>query len=341
MERYKPFYNQPKDARGGSLQTLTPDEGVMDELLLPTQTELPGTVEEIIYSVGERGNDVMDVFRWFKDDGFGENWVLGDERRLAKDLVDFSQGTPTDFPIWNCIGFEWIKDPKGGFPFCNITNNLDAAITWYFKDKIQEMSEMLSFIENPTISILVPSNEAFDGRVWRYKQPLEEREKVINETVEGLNERFGTLLLPENTTVQAVRWDDFLTNLNAEKTPAEYSIEGEKRVKESRNFAKIVKEATKSGRKYLERNGITNVTNGDLLAKRQIEYYGVYAGEGVFYEELKKRGRNVIVTNFEEMRVSQMAFLGSNGATSFVTPIKWQRMQEFYQWEAQQIAKRK
>lgn len=341
MEKLKYFYNKPGDTLQGTISRADSSADVMDELSIQTNENFPNTVEEIIYAEPS-GNDIMDVFQWFKNDGFGENWVLGgNERLFAKNLVSFAQGKPTDFPIWNCIGFQWLKDPKAGFPFCNITNNLDATITWYFKDKIQEMCEMLSFIGNPNISILIPSNEALDERVWRYKQPLREREKILNEAVDGLNERFGSLLLPENASVQATRWDDFLSRLKANKTPAEYSETGEKRVKAASNFSKILKEAIKSGRRYLAQNGITNITNDKLLANRQIMYYGVYAGEGVAYEELTQSGRNIMVVNFEEMRVSQMAFLGSNGSVPFVTPIPWQKMQQYYRWEAQQIAKRK
>lgn len=332
---------QPRDISLGIPTPIPADVGVMNELVTQAEDNLPNTVEEIIYSE-TNGNDIMDVFRWFKDSGFGQNWVLGNRERLfANNLVSFSRGIPTDFTIWNCIGFEWIKDPKAGFPFCNITNNLDAAITLHFKDRIQEICEMLSFIGNPQVSVLVPSNEALDERVWRYRQPLEERQRVINEAVKGLNERFQGLQLPENATVQAVRWDDFLASRGAQRAPAEYSKDGEKRVRESQNFGKITKEAIKSGRRYLVQNGIANVTNNDLLAERQIMYYGVYAGEGVAYEELRKGGRNIIVVNFEEMRVSQMAYLGSASSTAFVTPITWRQMQEYYRWEALQIAKRK
>lgn len=316
------------------------DAGIMAELEVQA-TVLPKTIEEIIYSE-PNGNDIMDVFQWFKENGFGENWVVGNnERQFASTLVSFSQGKPTDFPVWNCIGFQWIKDTRGGFPFCNLRNNLDAAISIYYQDTIQEMCEMLSFIGTPQVSILLPSNEALDERVWRYRQPLEERQDVIAQAVAGINARFQDVRLPSNATVQAVRWDDFLKSRGAQKTAEEYSEEGEKRVKASPNFLKIRREAIKSGRKYLEQNGITNVTNDDLLAERQIMYYGVYAGEGVAYEELQASGRNIAVVNFEEMRVSQMAYLGSNANTVFVTPITWQQMQGFYQWEKQQIRKRK
>ncbi len=342
MEKYKytPFYAQLKDAFSGGAQPVTSDSRVMAELSIDTATNLPNTVEEIIYAEPD-GNDVMDVFKWFKEVGFGENWILGgNERLFAKNLTTFSQGEVTDFLIWNCIGFDWIKDPKGGFPFCNIRNNLDAGNTIYFKNKIQDMIEMLSFIGNPQISILVPSNEAFDERVWRYRQPVDKRDSIINETVNGLNERFKDISLPDNAVVKAVRWDEFIAARGAQKTPQQYSAEGEKRIRSSINFQKIYRESIRSGRRYLKQNGITNVTNDGLLASRQIMYYGVYAGEGVSYEEQQRNGRNVIIVNFEEMRVSQMAYLGANGNTSFVTPIKWQQMQEFYQWEARQIAKR-
>lgn len=335
MERYKPFYNPPEDTFTGG----RPDDGIMDELMVPAPEELPNTLEEIIYT-GEKGNDIMDVFNWFKEGGLGSNWVLGgNERRFAKDLVDFSQGKPTDFIIWNCIGFQWKNDLKGGFPLSDISPNLDASIAWYFKAKIKDMCEWLSCIGNPEVSILVPSNEALDERVWRYTQLAEEREGVINQAVTGLSDKFKTMPVPENVCLQVTRWDDFLLRRSAEKTQTAYSQEGENRVRESKNIAKITKEAVGSYRRYLQDNGIKNLKD-DELANRRIMYYGVYAGEGVFYEEQKKRNRNTIVVNFEEMRVAQMGYLGSDGSATFVTPITLPQIQKYYRFENSQTTQR-
>lgn len=295
------------------------------------------TVEEVIYAE-PKGNDIMDVFQWFKNGGFGENWVFGgNEKLLARDLVNFSRGVPTDFLVWNCIGFKWYKDPKGGPPTCDISAGLDTSMSIYYQDKIQEMAEMLSFIGEPKISVVLPSNEAFDDRVFRYRQPKEERERIINEAVQGIQDNFDKLVVPDNTTIQAVRWDEFLKKRGAKKSPMQYSYDGEGKIKYSKDFDKISKEAVKSGRRYFAQIGITNITRDDLLLAQQIPYYGVYVGEGIAEKELQDQGGNVVVVNFEEMRVSQMAFMGADEDVSIVTPIKKQEMDKYYRYKNERV----
>lgn len=314
------------------------DYGVMEELEAPSQPKTK-TVEEIIYTKSE-GQKIMRVFEWFKQVGLGKNWIYrGNEIAFAENLAKLSQGEPVDFLIWNCIGFEWFEDSNEGMPTCNINNNLDAAITPFFKDRIQEVARALATIGNPDTTILLPSNEAFDGRVWKYRQSQEERARIINETVCGLEEIFRVLPIPCNARLRVMRWDDYLKSREAIRNPEEYSKEGEARVRQAANFEKIIREAVRSGRGYFAQNGVRNIAEEELLA-RQIMYYGVYAGEGVAFEEFQQKGRGVIVVNFEEMRVPQMAFLGSGGILPVVTPIKLEEMISYYRWEARQVQKR-
>lgn len=314
------------------------DLGVMEDLEYQKATKSK-TIDEIIYAEPE-GDKIMDVFNWFKNVGFGKNWVYQENTvSFAESLVKLSRGEPVDFVLWNCIGFKWFADPKGDMPTCNITNNLDAAITPFFAKRIQEMAFVLAKIGDPQLSILVPSNEACDERVWRYRETDEYRNQIIDGAVEGLENFFDGIELPDNATLQVTRWDDFLATRDAEKTPQEYSQVGEMRVRNASNFGKIVQEAVKSGRGYFTQNGITNIPD-EIFEQRQIMYYGVYAGEGVVFEELQNRGRDIVVVNFEEMRVPQMAFLGSGGTTPVVTPINAQEMTSYYRWEARQVQKR-
>ncbi len=314
------------------------DYGVMEELEAPSKPKTK-TVEEVIYAE-PKGQKIMQVFEWFKQIGFGKNWVYKtNEVTFAENLAKLSRGEPVDFLTWNCIGFSWFEDPKGEMPTCDINTNSDAAITPFFKDRIQQTITALAAIGNPELTILIPSNEAFDGRVWRYRQPYEERELVINDAVAGLTESFGDLSLPRNTRLNVMRWDNYLRSRGLESTPEDYSRAGEDRIRQSVNFTKITREAVRSGRGYFAQNGVRKITDEALLA-RQIMYYGVYAGEGVAFEDLQGRGRNVVVVNFEEMRVPQMAFLGSGGNLSIVTPIKSEQMVSYYRWEARRVQKR-
>lgn len=316
------------------------DLGAMEELSITTPDQITKkSIQEIIYSE-PNGRDIMNVFQWLKETGFGRNWVLGNsEQLLAESLTKFSRGESTDFLIWNCIGFKWFGSPDGQFPTCNITNNLDVAISLYFRNKVQEMAETLATIGDPNITILVPSNEAFDERAWQYRQPYDEREKIINDAVEGLRNGYEDVLLPPNATVNVMRWDDFIQSRGVERDLQEYSSEGERRVRESDNFNKIVREAIKSGRSYFGQNGIGNVSD-EAFAERQPRYYGVYAGEGVAFEELQQKGRNIVVINFEEMRVPQMAYLGARGNLPVITPITEKEMVGYYRWEARKIQER-
>lgn len=314
------------------------DYGVMPELDVPIKVKNK-TVGEIIYAELE-GEKIMRGFQWFKEVGFGKNWIYrNNEAAFAENLVRLSRGEPVDFLIWNCIGFKWFENPKGEMPSCEINNNLDAAITPYFSRRIQELSVVLSDIRNPEITILLPSNEAFDGRVWKYKQSYEEREEVINEALAGLTGNLKDIPLPPKAKLKIMRWDEYLKSRGAMKTPEEYSQEGEIRVRQSASFEKIIREAVKSGRGYFAQNGIKNIRDEVFLA-REIMYYGVYAGEGVAFEEFQERGRGIVVINFEEMRVPQMAFLGSRGSLPVVTPIKPEEMMGYYRWETRQNQKR-
>lgn len=314
--------------------------GTMDELsITSTEQTTKKSIQEIVYSE-PNGRDIMNVFQQLKENGFGRNWVLGDsEQLLAESLAKFSRGEPTDFLIWNCIGFKWFGSSDGKFPTCNITNNLDAAISLFFKSKVQEVAESLSTIGDPNITILVPSNEAFDERVWQYRQPYNEREKIINDAVDGLRTGYVDVQLPPNVTVNVMRWDDFLQLHNADRNPQEYSAEGEARVRGSENYDRIVRRAIKSGRSYFGQNGISNLSD-ETLTERQPRYYGVYAGEGVAFNELQQKGRNIVVINFEEMTPPQMAYLGARGNVPVITPITEKEMLGYYQWEARKIQER-
>lgn len=319
----------------------TSDPEFIEDLASDPENKQPNSADEIIYQE-PNGPQIKQVIEWFRKVGFRKNWVMGgNEVLLAQNMIKFSRGEePVDFLIWNCIGFKWFASPGGEFPTCCITNNLDAAISIYFRDRVQEIAQILATIGNPNITILIPSNEAFDERAWQYRQSPEEREIIINDAVDGLRDRYKDISLPANAAMNIMRWDDFLQSRGAEKTPQDYSNEGETRVRGSNNFKRILKKGIESGRSYLRNNGISAVSD-EALTERQPKYYGVYAGEGVAFEEFQQKGRNVVVINLEEFRPPQMAYLGANNNLSIVTPVSEQEMTGYYRWEERQIAKRK
>lgn len=313
---------------------------VMEELEVPLRQRTE-TVEEIAYREPQ-GRKIMNVMEWMKKVGAGRNWIYqNNEVGMALNLAKLARGELVDFPIWNCIGFEWVPDKNGEMPFCNITNNLDAAIVVYFAKKIEETSRVLASIGNPNIKILIPSNEALNKTgVWKYKQSEDERENILNETVSGLTSFSSKLSLPSACSLEVKRWDNYLISAGAKYSSDYYSQQGVQRLRESSNFGKVVKEGVKSGLAYFAQNGVTNIDK-TVLEKREIGYYGIYSGEGVFYEEAQEAGRGIVILNFEEMRVSQMSFVGARGDLVIATPISSEQMTAFYQWEKAQIAKRK
>lgn len=319
----------------------SPDSGVgvMSDLELRANIQSSGAVERILYKE-PNGKKLMKVFEWFRSKG-DRNWVLGaNSVGFADNLVKLSKGSPVDFIIWNCIGFKWFPSAGGQFPSCAITDNLDAAITPYFGHRIQEIAQTLSTIGDPRFTVLVPSNEALNPDVWPYIQTDQERELIVDNAVSGLRYRLGSLPLPDNASLQVMRWDEYLRSKGLEKHPNEYSFEGVERLINDPKLERIITEAIRSGTAYFAQNGIIGIEKS-ILASRQLQYYGVYAGEGVAFEEIQGKGTGVVVINPEEMRVSQMAFLGARGNLVVVTPIKLKEMQGYYQWETRQIKKRR
>ncbi|NTU46643.1 hypothetical protein HGA88_03370 [Candidatus Roizmanbacteria bacterium] len=299
----------------------------------PSQRIKEPTFEELIYQEPD-GEKIMKVFDWFKKVGYGKKWVYkNEELKFAKKLIDFSQGKPIDWLMWNCIGFTWYGN-NGKMPSCDLTNNLNASITLYFQNRIIEMVNQLSTIGNPRLYILLPSNEAFDEAVWNYRQPYESRKSMLREAVAGLREAYSTIYLPANVDLRIVRWDVYLRSRKAANLPPWYSSEGKNRLQADPAYEKIAKRALKNGKNYYEKWGIF-VDDKELLEK-QVDYYAVYGGEGIAYQELSKSGIDIVLVNFEEWTVVQEGYRGSNNSLCAVTPISAAEMSQFYAWKNEQ-----
>lgn len=320
-----------KRARINFILPQTNDVGVMSELEMEaSQNSSP--LEEVLADEPFRA-EILQIMDLLKAQGFGNKWILGQqESLLAENLVKLSRGEPCDFLIWNCIGFtDWEQGNKGKMPACNITSNEEAAITRYFQDEIIKLSQILSTIGDPQFTILLPTNEAFDPNVWNYKQPINEREQVMDDAVVALQRLYSQVAIPKNAKISVKRWDTYLDEKNASRKPTEYSELGYKMLMDSPDREKIEREAIRSGMAYYSRKGI-RVTE-KVLAEMQLRYYGVYAGEGVVFDELQRRGDGIIVLNFEEFRCAQNAFRGAGGNLAVVTAITDTQMKSYYQWE--------
>ncbi|MBI2309432.1 hypothetical protein HYU89_00855 [Candidatus Collierbacteria bacterium] len=121
-------------------------------------------------------------------------WILEaddtqqNEKLLAKDLMEFSQGKSTDFIVWNCLTFEWEQDLPGKYPVCKVKSEPETSIVLFNLPRIQKMTTELAKIGDPEIIVMIPSTEATSERVWRYAQTREERETIVDEAVDKLNQ---------------------------------------------------------------------------------------------------------------------------------------------------------
>lgn len=266
---------------------------------------------------------------WFKALGSGKNWLLGtqeNKKLLTQDLIDFSKGVSVELIIWNCIGFQWFQPPDNGYPFCDITANLDASIVDYFRERIVKIKEALSTIGEPQITILSPSHEALDENIWRYRQSQAERNGIINRSVNWL----GSII----PGINAERWDNFLRQRGITASTETYSQQGCQKISlDESNLSEEIDYFTSRGIK------VTNQMKQLLLEGRQ-KYLGAYAGEGIAFNDLRRLGRKIVVINFEEMRVPQMIYAGADSQISILTPCKNNESEAFYRWEKDQELKR-
>lgn len=272
--------------------------------------------------------DVKKVIDWFKKQR-RKKWVLGENEKLLKDdLSSLANGEPVDFICWNCLEFKWRQDPQNNYPACVLESGVDNSIVLFQLPRLQEMAKTLSALGKPEFIVLAPTNEAFYPEMWTYSQSEEERSQVVESAVSGLNSTFKKSVDTDKINIKAMRWDEYLKSRGVSEDPKEYSLRGERKVRQSSNFPTIEKEAVKNGVEYFEQNGIT--VNPDKIAVKRIRYYGVYAGEGIALSEIRATKRKVIVVNFEEFRVPKMALLGADGKLPIVTPISDQEMNEYY-----------
>lgn len=284
----------------------------------------------------ETDEKIAGVINWLKSQR-RRKWILEEDEKqksqklLEDDLVQFSREKPTDFIVWNCLGFEWGQEPRGGYPPCQITDNLDSSIILYFLPRLKQVAKQLSSIGDPTIIPMVPSSEATYESMWTYLQDRETRESVVNRAVAGLKEKLGQEDFSPRTTVIPMRWDEYLKSRGITKEPEVYSQEGERRLWQSDDINKILKEATDNAVEYFGRYGIE--VDPEKIAAKRIRYNGMYVGEGKAIADIKATGRNVVVINFEELRVAKMTLLGANGKLPIVTPITDPEMNQYYQWE--------
>lgn len=275
---------------------------------------------------------VTETINWFKQQR-SKKWLRGtDEQTLARNLADFSQGKPTDFVLWNCFEFEWLHNPNPSEkPLCIVTNKLNTSIVLYFQERIKDMATKLSWLGKPNFTVLIPSSEATYGDVWNYLQSPGERQQMINSSVTELNAALTTQLVTEGIKIEAMRWDDYLTSRGVSKTPDDYSLEGDKLIRQLPNFSKIQQEAITNEISYFRQRGIE--INPELVAENGIKYYGAYCGEGMGLLDIKQTGRNIIMINLEEFRVAEMTALGSNNQIPIVTPVSHLEMMNYYGYQ--------
>lgn len=272
------------------------------------------------------------VIDWLKNQR-RRRWVLEtddkqqNEKLLAKDLTEFSEGKPTDFIEWNCLTFEWVKGFPGKHPACKVKSEPETSIALFNLPRLQEMTTELTKIGDPNIVVMVPSTEATSEEVWNYVQTRAERETVLDQAVDKLNQS-----LPKPIT--AVRWDNYLKSRGVSTSPEEYSLMGESLLKQSPDFQEQLPEIIAGEVEYFRQIGIE--VDPDEIKDSSISYFGMYAGEGMGMTNIKDMGqRGVVMVNFEEFRVAKTTLAGAQGQLSIITPTSDQEMTAYYKWKNQ------
>lgn len=284
---------------------------------------------------------VTKAVSWFKEIGYGKNWLLGkNQSGLTDELKDYLDGESFEFLIWHCLGFDWFQHPGGDYPLCRITDGLEVAITSYFYPRILEVGKKLSRLgQPPRFTVMIPSNEGLYEKMWKYTQSRNERELILDRAVDGLNQKFQGLDWPNGSAVEAIRWDRYLRRCGVKAGTEYYSERGRQIILSSEKYLEIRAEAIRNGVDHFASRGIR--VNPRLIVNKRIMYYGVYAGEGCALDSLRRKGRKIIVLNFEEMRVSRMTLLGSEAGVAIITPIKPREMEEYYRWRKKEKLKHK
>jgi hypothetical protein len=262
-----------------------------------------------------------------------KHWILEaddkqqNEKLLAKDLTELSEGKPTDVILFNCLTFEWEKekDSPGKYPACRVKSEPETSIALFNLPRIQEMTTELAKIGNTEIIVMVPSTEATSERVWRYAQSRQERETIVDEAVDKLNQ-----VLPK--PIIANRWDTYLKTRGITIDPDDYSLAGENLLKQLPSFQAQLPEIISGEVEYFQQIGIE--VDPNEIKDSSISYFGMYAGEGITMKDIKNKGqRQVVVANFEEFRVAKTTLAGAQGQLSIITPTSDKEMTAYYKWK--------
>jgi hypothetical protein len=279
--------------------------------------------------------DIVDTIQWFKQKG-GKKWLRGvDEKGLAESLSRLIGQQPTDIPIWNCFDFGWKQSKPDEYPACIINDDVDESIVLYNFIRLRETVEYLSRLGTVNPVVLVPTNEA-NAPVWEYAQTPDEREVVVNSTVEKLRQKVSNAA--SCPVIEVMRWDDYLVSKGVETKAETYSLEGTraigKKLSEKRK-AKMIQD----DQSYFEQFKIT--VSSQESEKRVPYYYGVYVGEGKAFAEIVKSGRNVILLDLEEFRVGEMTALGAEGNVPIISPLSAKEKLDYYRWKKDRVSSRR
>jgi hypothetical protein len=299
------------------------------------------SVAELFYKEAN-GQQIMSVYKWFEKVGDkNARWISGDNSLFAEKLIKLAGGNTVDFLMWNCIGITWKQQRIGGYPSMIMIDNMDTAITRYFIERIAEMTEQLSSIGNPRVIILVPSNEALadEFEIWKYVQSAEERDKLLDATVSSLKGVVsGTNSLKDTGKIEVMRWDDYLKECGAETQEA-YTARGIDALRNPPGLEGRLKKAAVQANGFFGQYGIA-VTNCEETRERQLNYLGLYAGEGVASKGNMIGNKDIVWVNLEEGNVKSSQLTGARGDLAIITPATEEEITDYYRWKKETIRNR-
>ncbi len=266
----------------------------------------------------------------------GKKWLY-DQNSLPNfkaDLAALRRDEPVDFVLWNCLEFSWINNGYNQYPSCEVNSDLSTAISVYFQPQITQFAQNLLTLGPARFTILTPSSEVTDPKIWSYTQSLSDRLKLLSNTTKQLQLAYSSI-----PSFQVQTWSQFLASQGEFTNPIDFTDFAQTLITQSPQLETLRQQAIKSDQQYLNQFGIN--LKPEVLRQSAIRYFAMYYAEGLAFAQLRRQGKRIVLINLEEYRVPQLTNLGSAATLPIITPVSSEEINNYYQWKKQYIRQTK
>lgn len=314
----------------GSIITFT-ENGIIETEVSTKKTSVSREIRDwnAFNDLGADPNKIpqlMDTLTFFEINEF-KNRPLRARFALLKRLVELSQGQEIPVVIFNCFAFNWIPQEEK-YPACQVFEDMDYSVSVYYRDRINQINQILSKIGTPRFYLIIADSETTDERLWDFAQPPEERQEITEKAQDELRKR----LLESN--IVSIKWSDFCKKYNL-SSPYEYTSDGYQLITGDPNLRKKVMSELLEDKEYMEfymsKSNVQSIPEDEFL-DRLSWFYGMYIGEGIALQEA-----GAICINFERS-ASEWFQARTSEPIPILTPT--QNIDAFYTWRKEQIRKK-